>query len=150
MDRFEQTLTLIKMAHEGQTDKIGAPYWWHPARVVNILGPQATEDDKLVALLHDVIEDTDITADDLREMGYGPHVVDAVVLLTRPEGMSYLEWIETLARTGSETAVRVKIADILDNLRPDRVMRLSDELRDKLVPRYRKALEILTETPIGT
>lgn len=58
MPSIDETIAFIRSAHVGQTDKAGAPYWRHPVSVMERLGADATEDEKLVALLHDVVEDT--------------------------------------------------------------------------------------------
>jgi hypothetical protein len=65
MPTVDETIAFIKRAHAGQVDKAGNPYWQHPVSVMGRLGPDATESEKLAALLHDVIEDTDHAAADL-------------------------------------------------------------------------------------
>lgn len=130
-------LALMRAAHAGQTDLGGAPYCEHPARVMERLGPDASDEAKTIALLHDVVEDGGVTFADLR-IWFGPPVVDAVALLTRPEGMPYAEYIERLAASGNATAISVKLADLADNLDPTRPHR-----PERLTARYERARAIL-------
>jgi hypothetical protein len=95
--------------------------------------------------LHDVIEDTEYTADDLLAMGYPREVVKAVQLLSRPQGESrpnYMDWIRSIAASGNRLAIRVKIADNEDNCDPERVAALPPEARG-IVDRYEQSLRIL-------
>lgn len=135
---------IMILAHHGTTDKAGKLYWMHSCQVMNML-TDATEEEKAVALLHDVLEDTPITAEDLKRMGFPSIVVKAVELLTRQPGVSYLDYIARLAAGRGEAAaiaVKVKIADLKDNLNPNRPDFLG---RDKLIDRYTKALAILAQ-----
>src|SRR5262249_56758543 len=119
-----------KHAHADQTDKAGVPYWQHPVAVMQRLGDHASESERLAALLHDVIEDTGHTAADLRAMGYSNEVVEAVLLLSRPNGPdrpTYLDWIRSLAASGNRTAIKVKIPDLEHKSPPARVARLPAE-----------------------
>jgi (p)ppGpp synthase/HD superfamily hydrolase len=130
-------LALMRAAHADRFDLGGAPYWTHPMRVMEGLGPDATDEAKIVALLHDTVEDAGVTLDDLRRW-FGPAVADAVELLTRPEGMTYAAYIDRLAASGNATAIRVKLADLADNLDPTRPHRTA-----RLTERYLKARDIL-------
>ena len=140
---IQQTIEFIKTAHAGQFDKGGVEYWKHPVSVMSRLGPDASEDCKLVALLHDVIEDTGHTAASLRALGYPDHVVASVERLTKPDGVPYLECIKTLAASGDQMTIEVKIADNLDNLDPERLALLPPETRTK-GEKYRESIDILT------
>jgi (p)ppGpp synthase/HD superfamily hydrolase len=142
MPTIEETIAFIRTAHEGQTDKAGAPYWRHPVSVMERLGPEASEDDKLAALLHDVMEDTHHSADDLRARGYSEAVIDTVRLLTKPKGVPYLDCIRAIAESGNVSAIRIKIADNEDNSDPARVALLPPEQRGGQ-ERYAKSLAIL-------
>ena len=131
----EETLEFIKQAHEGQSYDHG-PYWKHCLGVMNLLG-NVTDDEKLIALLHDTIEDTSVTAADLRTMGYNNHVVSTVELLSnnvsKPAGMTYLEWIEkVILASGNKSAIRVKIADNTFN---------RDSSGSGITPKKKKGLE---------
>lgn len=142
---IEDTIAFIKIAHADQFDKGGNPYCRHPVSVMNRLGADATNEEKLVALLHDVLEDTEYTAEDLLVRGYSYEVVEAVKILTRPEGdnrPTYIEWVRSLAATGNMLAIRVKIADNEDNSDPSRVHYLPQKDQD-ITKRYKRSLEIL-------
>jgi (p)ppGpp synthase/HD superfamily hydrolase len=91
---IEDTINFIRSAHAGQFDKGGVEYWKHPVSVMHRLGPDASDDCKLVALLHDVIEDTGHTAASLRALGYPENVISPVERLTKPKGVPYLKCTE--------------------------------------------------------
>ena len=142
MPNIDETIAFIQRAHADQTDKAGRPYYLHPLAVMRRLGDQATESEKLTALLHDIIEDTGYTADDLRRMGYGDDVVAAVELLSRHKGTDYLEGIRSLAESRNRIAIRVKIADNEENCDPARVAQLPPDKR-AFTRRYEQSLSIL-------
>ena len=120
--------------HAGQVDKSGVPYFEHCTRVARKL-----EDDKgrAVALLHDVLEDTDTTEQTLRVL-FGGEIVDAVVALTRVDGQDPDEYYRRVR--SNPLALRVKIADIHDNLEPSRLAALDEETRQRLMHKYGSAL----------
>ena len=128
-------------AHHGQVDKCGIPYIFHPIHLAEQM------DDEIsctVALLHDVVEDTEITIKDLAKL-FPVEVIDAVNLLTRNKETSYYEYIEALK--SNKVAVKVKLADLDHNLDITR-MTYEDSLESTKVKalrsRYKKAKEILT------
>jgi (p)ppGpp synthase/HD superfamily hydrolase len=137
--KLAETIAFMRAAHTGQLDKLGAPYWKHPMRVMAHLSDLAPLEAKLVALLHDVIEDTIVTPADLCAAGYSSAVVDAVVELTRKPGEPYDAYIERLAASGNELAIQVKLADLADNLDPARPRPAS------VTKRYLKARDVLKE-----
>ena len=137
MSTLERAISIAAEAHAGQTDKGGAPYILHPLRVMMSLEGQ---DARIVAVLHDIVEDTDWTFDDLRTEGFGEVVIAAIDGLTRRDGEVYLDFCRRAAT--NELARRVKLADIEDNLDPTRVAALPEANRS-LSARYRKARSIL-------
>lgn len=130
-----ECLRFVEELHHGQYDKIGAPYILHPVFVAEQMD---TEKATIVALLHDVIEDTSITLDDLRDKGYSDEIIVAIDALTRRTGETYSAYIERLSN--NKLARRVKIADLRHNLQPERVAMFGNT---SLVKRYQKALRIL-------
>lgn len=129
-------------AHEGQLDKGGFPYINHPASVASVLHGDRL---RAVGWLHDVIEDTDWTADDLRERGVDEEVVQSVVVLTRiKHAETYSEYIERVAL--DEMARQVKVADLWNNSDPARWRK---GMRPSLRKRYKRALEFLGEDTSG-
>lgn len=113
---------VAREAHAGQVDKAGQPYWRHLQRVAERV--RWSPWDAAVAWLHDTLEDTASTPATLEAAGVPSTLVRTVELLTRPEGMSYEVFIERILRADLDDvdsrARRVKIADLLDNLDPDR------------------------------
>ena len=99
--------------HAGQTDKQGVPYIEHPVRVAARLDDPKL---KVVALLHDILEDTDMTAEELLKEGISRECVDMVQLLTRKEDQNYRDYI--LSVKAHPEIIPVKLADLQDNLRP--------------------------------
>lgn len=88
---LEKALSIATKAHKGQVDKSGEPYIFHPIRVSNRC---SNNDERIVALLHDTIEDTDITSDYLLSEGFSCNIVDAILSVTRNEGESYEDFIK--------------------------------------------------------
>lgn len=123
-------------AHHGQIDKAGEPYVGHVRRVAATLAP-AEPVYVAAAWLHDVVEDTGVTLDSLSAQGFPPDVVEAVGLLTRREEVPDEVCYGRIA--ANPVALAVKIADILDNTNPDRLGRLDQETRARLIGKYRKA-----------
>lgn len=144
MPSLIETMRFIMAAHEGQLDKSGGEYWMHPVRVMIRLGKEATDIERHVALLHDVIEDTPYTARDLAIKGYPPAVIEAVELLTRPREPRppYDDFIQRIARSGNAIAIKVKIADMEENMDPVRVAAMPPDERG-IIARYERSLPIL-------
>lgn len=137
MDRVEAAQLLDKAAficvtkHQGQRDKTGQAYFQHPMRVAMRC---VTDEEKLVALLHDTIEDSDVTADYLLAEGFPQAIVDAILSVTKREGESYEDFV---ARAKENPIGRaVKVHDLEDNLD---VMRLN-ELTPSMAERFNKYL----------
>lgn len=132
------------VAHAGQLDRAGAPYIGHPARVA---AQQRSDVATSAAWLHDVVEDTTVTLDDLRRGGFDRRVVDAVDALTHREGEDYLDYVR---RAGANPIARlVKVADLHDNMdlsrfdgRPEADLAAA---RDRIARKYEPALRILGE-----
>ena len=134
----DDAIHLARTAHEGQVDKSGHPYIGHPLRV---MGRVSGEHARMAAVLHDVVEDTSVTADDLLAAGCPPEVVRTVLALTHEEGEPQEQY---LARVLADpVAVAVKRADIADNTSPHRLAALDQATRDRLRAKYARALEIL-------
>lgn len=144
---LEDTLEFIKKAHDGQSYG-GKPYWTHPLAVMKLLPAGSSDDEKTVALMHDVIEDTPITSHDLREMGYGEPVIQAVELLSnnvsKSSEMTYLQWIEqVIAGSGNPIAIKVKYADNKHNL--STTSNLPIDKREGRKKRYTRSMKILSK-----
>jgi (p)ppGpp synthase/HD superfamily hydrolase len=115
MATLEKALQIAVKAHEGQKERDGLPYIMHPLRVMNgVEGEEAM----IVGVLHDVIEDTSVTAEDLRKAGFTEIIVTAVLCVTHRKDESYADYV--VRCKGNEVARRVKLADLKDNSRLDR------------------------------
>ena len=113
---LEDAIILAAGAHRGHVDKGGQPYILH---VLRVMLRQEDETARIVAALHDILEDTHVTLTDLRAAGYSDDVCAAVVCLTRRPAETYEEMIERIAR--NPLARQVKLADLADNLDPKRL-----------------------------
>ena len=134
---IEDAIILATQAHAGQVDKAGLPYILHPLRVMLRV---ESETEQTVAILHDVVEDTSITLDDLREDGYSEEILEAVDYLTRRESETYRQFIERVKE--NELARIVKLADLEDNMDPSRNPNPTEEISGLRV-RYQRAYEVL-------
>lgn len=140
MFTLSDAVALATSAHSGQVDKSGRPYIGHPLRVMaSVEGEHA----QMAAVLHDVIEDTLVTAEDLTARGCPSVVVDAVVALSHFPGEPQEDYLRRVA--ANPLALLVKRADIADNLSPARTARLDDETRARLEIKYATALRLLDQ-----
>jgi (p)ppGpp synthase/HD superfamily hydrolase len=136
---LEDAIMLAVEAHQGQRDKIGQPYILHPLRVMFRLD---TEPERIVGVLHDVIEDTKYTAEDLRKMGHSEETIEALDCVTRREGESYETFV--LRSKTNPIARKVKLADLEDNMDIRRMAGVTEKDMERLV-RYRKAWAMLQQ-----
>lgn len=138
---YERAVEIARCAHEGQKDKGGNPYIQHPLAVAQSVD---TIELKIVAVLHDVLEDSSVTADELRKEGFPEELVEAVRVLThnKTDPMSYEEYIRMVRK--NSIARLVKIADITHNLDLTRIP-APTEYDHQRCEKYRRALAYLTE-----
>jgi (p)ppGpp synthase/HD superfamily hydrolase len=129
MATLERAIALAALAHEGQKDKTGEPYILHPLRMMMRLNRLEA---KIVAALHDVVEDTEWTMEGLATEGFSSEILDALDRVTKREGEDYMDFVQRAA--GDAIAREVKLADLEDNMN---ILRLS-EIRDKDLERMRK------------
>lgn len=132
-------------AHDGQTDKAGAPYITHPARVAAAARDAApahlAEQAEAVGWLHDVVEDTSVTIELLREQGFPETVLTGVDAMTKRGGESVEEYF---ARVRANALARiVKKADLDDNTNPERLNQLDAATRARLATKYQRARTLL-------
>ena len=138
-DRTKRAIRLMFQAHREQTDKSGLPYVFHPFH----LAEQMTDEDTTVAaLLHDVVEDTDYTIDDLRGMDFGDAVCDALALLTHDEAVPYMDYVAAIKE--NPIARAVKLADLRHNSDLTRLDQVDDKALQR-VEKYKKAIALLSE-----
>ena len=120
--QYLKALDLSSWKHRDQKDKAGKPYFGHVARVSNAC---KTSPAKVVALLHDVIEDTDVTPAQMEELGFSEYIIKAVSCLTHQEGESYEDFIKRAAK--NPIAREVKIADLEDNMDVRRLCEVTEK-----------------------
>lgn len=135
--KTKQAIKLCYQAHDGQLDKSGLPYVTHPLHVAEQMSDEATT---IVALLHDIMEDTAYTASDLRKAGFDQEIIDALLLLTHDRSISYIDYIRKLST--NPLARKVKIADLKHNSDLTRLNSVTTEDLKRL-EKYKKALHIL-------
>lgn len=137
---LEDAIAIAVEAHRGQTDKAGAPYILHPLRVMLAV---ATEEERMAAVLHDVLEDGGWTLTRLRQRGVPEPVLEALDRLTRREGESYEAFVARAA--GNPISRRVKLADLEDNMDLRRLGIVTPRDAERLA-RYHRAWVLLTST----
>jgi (p)ppGpp synthase/HD superfamily hydrolase len=135
----KKALKLCFAAHKDQTDKSGMPYVFHPFHLAEQM---PDEDTTIVALLHDVIEDTPYTLDDLRAMGFNEQVLDALALMTHDKRIPYTDYVAKIK--GNKIARTVKLADLKHNSDLSRLYNV-DEKAMKRIEKYRQAIALLSE-----
>lgn len=137
LSHLEKAITIAVTDHRGQRDKAGRPYILHPLRLMQEC---STEAEMIVAVLHDVIEDTDVTTDHLEREGFDTEVIQALRCLTKTKGEHYPDFIERVSK--NQLARRVKILDLTDNLDASRLTSFTDADGTRL-KRYIDALTYL-------
>jgi hypothetical protein len=133
-----RAIRIAHEAHAGQVDKSGADYIGHPLRVMRAV---ETIDAKKVAVLHDVVEDTPVTIEQLRAEGFSEEILAAVDAVTKRKGETLAESMERVV--GIPLARTVKLADVADNSNPNRLAVLPIVDRERLQKKYAETLELL-------
>lgn len=130
-------LKLCFEAHKDQIDKSGMPYVFHPFHLAEQM---ADENTTIVALLHDVIEDTEYTLDDLRKFGFAEDVLSAISLMTHADDVPYMEYVEKIKT--NPIAKAVKLADLKHNSDMSRLDRIT-QIDEERAKKYKQAIELL-------
>ena len=138
-DSTKKALKLCFEAHKEQVDKSGMPYVFHPFHLAEQMADEATT---VVALLHDVVEDTAINFEDLEKQGFSDEIMDALKLLTHDKNIPYMDYVAEIKK--NRIATKVKLADLKHN---SDLTRLSvvDEKALKRKEKYEKAIKFLSE-----
>ncbi len=141
---LENAYQLASAAHEGQKDNAGEPYINHPKAVMERLRGDYF---KMAGILHDVVEDTDITFEDLQKLGVPEVVIDSLRLLTHPKDFKntkeeYFVIINNILASGDQIAIDVKVADLCENLNIKRIPNPQGSDYSRL-RKYKKAKKIL-------
>ena len=129
MSLLENAIAIAVEAHQGQKDKAGHPYILHPLRVMFRV---ESEDERTVAILHDVVEDHgDVwSVDKLRQSGFPQRILDALDCVTKRKGETYEQFVERSA--SNPIALRVKLADLEDNMDIRRLNEVTEKDRERL------------------
>ncbi len=137
MSTIERAIEIAARTHAGQVDKAGEPYIFHPLRLMLAV---KTREQQIAAVLHDVVEDTNLTLDDLRAEGFSEDVLEAVKALTKVDGEARLEAAQRAAQ--KPIARAVKLADVTDNMDLRRIGKPSEKDYARL-KEYEQVKELL-------
>ncbi len=132
---LEKAILIAVKAHQGQVDKGGNPYILHPLRVMFSM---KNENEKICAVLHDVVEDTNVTLDHLKNEGFSEEVLLALDALTKRKNESYDKFIDRIIN--NHVACHVKLADLNDNMNLTRIQNPSHKDFER-IEKYRKAVD---------
>lgn len=138
-----RAMSLAYDAHHGQTDRAGVPYILHPARVA---AGFTSEAEACAAWLHDVIEDTCVTLEDIRLAGFGAAICDALQLMTHDKSVPYMDYVGRIAE--NPIARAVKLADLRDNMDLSRLPGI-DAAAEARLEKYRAAYDFLSSVGDG-
>lgn len=141
-----KALEIVTTLFENDKDKGGMPYMLH---ILYVYKHVSSIEEKVVALLHDVIEDKDVTSDDLIEVGFPQKIVNDVETLTRVKPIEYKDYVENIIINGSVEALHVKLADVENNMDISRIANPTvediDRVKRRYVPTHEKILNRLKE-----
>ena len=126
-------------AHCGQVDKTGVPYIYHP---IHIAERMEDEDSTIVALLHDVIEDTELTIEDLRKYGFSNEILESINVITKRKDDDYFNYIERIKN--NKIALKVKVEDLRHNMDLTRIENVTQKDLIRL-EKYKKAEKFLNQ-----
>jgi (p)ppGpp synthase/HD superfamily hydrolase len=124
---IEKAFGLALKAHLNQKDRYGQPYIFHPVRVMIKMD---NEKEKVVAILHDVIEDSEFTYQDLCDSGFSPEIIDAVASISKQDDEEYFDYIKRVME--NPIAVKVKLGDLEDNMDIRRIEIISENDIERL------------------
>lgn len=145
-DSYTKAEKIVERLFEGKTDKGGNPYLNHLYYVSNHLEEINM---KIVGLLHDLLEDTIITADDLKEVGFNSKIIEALLLITKMDDESYEDYINRVLDSNNLTAINVKKVDMEHNMDLSRITNPTSRdykrLEKKYKPQYKKITNYLKE-----
>ncbi|MBU0458468.1 GTP pyrophosphokinase [Patescibacteria group bacterium] len=134
---LEKAISIALAAHAGQVDKAGVSYILHPLRIMQKM---PTDELMIIAILHDVVEDSTITFDYLRHEGFSDMIISALDAMTKRDGENYEDFIQRVKM--NPNARSVKIADIEDNMNTSRIEHPTQKDYER-IEKYKKALQML-------
>lgn len=139
---LDRCIIFVIQKHSGQLDKVGLPYILHPLRVMSDLSLE-TEEQRCIAVLHDVLEDTDATKVDLFWLTESREITESVVYLTHPRNEPNPKYWQRILEDPTGNARAVKLADIRDNMSPARMQGLPILDQERMMHKYQAALHVL-------
>lgn len=134
---------IAKLAHKGQKDKAGIDYFTHPEAVAAML---ETPEEKVVGYLHDTVEDTDVTVEEIRTV-FGDEIADAVALMTHADGVPYMDYVKEIGK--NPLARKVKLADLTHNMDISRIPNPTKKDYDRIEKKYMPAYAYLKGSLTG-
>ncbi len=141
-----KALELVTILFENDKDKGGFDYLLH---LMYVYKHVYSEQEKVIALLHDTIEDKDVTPSELLELGFPKKIVDAVLILSRKKPMDYNKYIDNIVKNGSIEAINVKLADLKNNMDMSRIKNPTikdyERVEKRYTPSYEKLMNKLNE-----
>ncbi|MFK8113635.1 MAG: HD domain-containing protein [Rubripirellula sp.] len=142
MSDLQRAIEIAVDAHRGQTRKDGSPYVLHPLRLMMAVD---SIEQKIVAVLHDVVEDTEVTMEEVRAEGFSQDVLAALRLVTHVEGVSYEDYINRIKP--NPIARAVKLADLKDNSNLFEIPEVKQKDLERM-GKYHRAYKTLSEAPV--
>jgi hypothetical protein len=139
MSSLERAIAIAAQAHEGQIDKAGVPYILHPLRVMLRL---SSMEERIVAVLHDVVEDSDVTIEDLQAEGFSAVILEALDSVTKKPGEAYDDFV--LRAAANPIGRRVKLADLEDNCDLSRITHPTPRDYER-IKKYQRAIATIQQ-----
>ena len=135
LTEYEKALKIVHVLFKNIKDKAGEPYIKHLLYVSDNLD---TEEEKIVGLLHDLIEDTDVTYSELEEVGFSEKIINTLEILTKKNNENYSDYIDRIINSNDILALKVKQKDMENNMNKERLKRLPIDIKEKLTNKYNK------------
>ena len=133
-----KSLEIITKVFSEKCDKGGFPYIIH---LLKVYSGVSDYNEKICALLHDIIEDTDVTYDDLKDVGYSDEIIDILKILTKLKGEDYRDYIDRIINSENKSAMHIKIADLRHNMDSGRIKNPTPNDVMRITKRYEPAYE---------
>lgn len=133
---LEKSIKVAEKVFENRLDKGGNPYMVHLLSVSYFMD---SELDKTVAILHDILEDSNVTREELKDFGYSKEVIESIEILTRKDKEEYSKYIERIISSNNLTALNVKLYDLKNNMDISRIKNPTPKDFERIETRYRKS-----------
>ena len=133
-----KSLEIVNKVFSDKVDKGGFPYIIH---LLKVYSGVSDYNEKICALLHDIIEDTDVSYDDLRKVGYNNDIIEVLEILTKLKGEDYRDYIDRIINSGNVHAMHIKMADLCHNMDSGRIKNPSTNDYERITKRYEPAYE---------